>query len=322
MRISRHLLMTCAVATFLTPAFVHAFDNEAQIRARQALEEKMKQADTQTPPATSAPPAVVTNPAPAVKAMPSSSNEEQMRAQQALEEKMKQIETQTPPTMPAPPATVSKPAPSKRAKAPAPKPEPPVVTVTPNKSTVENPPAQAAPAFAPEISQPATPAAAAPATSVPSMRPSTDAATSDKLSDALHQKMHETEAEPVAPVAPPVVKAQPPVQHETPMATRPAPAVAPPAAASAPTYAPIPEPSNTVRPTLPETPTPTPAPAPTVANKQPAAPVVNLPPLSGPPSSLSAAKQQKLDALLQQYRADQISPEQYHEQRAKILSEP
>jgi hypothetical protein len=136
----------------------------------------------------------------------------------------------------------------------------------------------------------------------------------------LHQKMRETEAEPVTPVAPPVVRAQPPVQPQTPMDMKPAP-VTPSASASAPTYAPIPEPSNTVRPKLPETPTP--APAPTVANKQqPTVPSISLPPMSGPPSSLSAAKQQKLDALLQQYRADQISPEQYHEQRAKILSEP
>jgi hypothetical protein len=51
-------------------------------------------------------------------------------------------------------------------------------------------------------------------------------------------------------------------------------------------------------------------------------PEPSLPQMSGPPSSLSAAKQQKLDALLQQYRADQLTPEQYHEQRAKVLSEP
>jgi hypothetical protein len=48
----------------------------------------------------------------------------------------------------------------------------------------------------------------------------------------------------------------------------------------------------------------------------------SLPVLAGPPLPLSAAKQQKLDALLQQYRMDQISPAQYHEERAKILSEP
>jgi hypothetical protein len=46
----------------------------------------------------------------------------------------------------------------------------------------------------------------------------------------------------------------------------------------------------------------------------------SLPPMQGPPSSLSASKQQQLEQLLQQYRADQITPAQYHEQRAKILS--
>jgi hypothetical protein len=51
-------------------------------------------------------------------------------------------------------------------------------------------------------------------------------------------------------------------------------------------------------------------------------PSMTLPPLSGPPSSLSAVKEQKLNALLEQYRADQLTPQQYHEQRAKILSEP
>ena len=44
--------------------------------------------------------------------------------------------------------------------------------------------------------------------------------------------------------------------------------------------------------------------------------------LSGPVPPISAVKQEKLDALLQQYQTDQISPEQYHEQRAKILAGP
>ena len=60
MQISRHLLLTCAVAACLTPTLVHAADNEAQIRARQALEEKMKELNAQPPPA-----AVPTTPAPA-----------------------------------------------------------------------------------------------------------------------------------------------------------------------------------------------------------------------------------------------------------------
>jgi len=52
----------------------------------------------------------------------------------------------------------------------------------------------------------------------------------------------------------------------------------------------------------------------------PTAPVFQ--PLGGPPLPISAEKQQRLANLLEQYRADQITPEQYHQQRAKILAEP
>jgi len=47
-----------------------------------------------------------------------------------------------------------------------------------------------------------------------------------------------------------------------------------------------------------------------------------FPPMQGPPSTLSPAKQQKLTELLQRYKADELTPEQYHLERAKILSEP
>jgi hypothetical protein len=68
--------------------------------------------------------------------------------------------------------------------------------------------------------------------------------------------------------------------------------------------------------------TPEPAPSSTASTKAaPVLPSASLPAIVGPPSPLPAAKQQKLDVLLQQYRMDQITPEQYHEQRAKILSE-
>jgi hypothetical protein len=66
--------------------------------------------------------------------------------------------------------------------------------------------------------------------------------------------------------------------------------------------------------------------APAQASTTPAnrAPVTKtkLPPLPAPPSPVSASKEQQLQNLLQQYTSDQISPEQYHQQRAKILSEP
>ena len=45
-------------------------------------------------------------------------------------------------------------------------------------------------------------------------------------------------------------------------------------------------------------------------------------PLVAPASPFNAAKEAQLAELLQKYRADQITPEQYHAERAKILGTP
>ena len=45
-------------------------------------------------------------------------------------------------------------------------------------------------------------------------------------------------------------------------------------------------------------------------------------PLDTPSSPLTGSKQERLNELLRRYRADEITPEQYHTQRAKILEEP
>jgi hypothetical protein len=45
-------------------------------------------------------------------------------------------------------------------------------------------------------------------------------------------------------------------------------------------------------------------------------------PIVAPPLPISPIKQHELDALLAHYKADQISPEEYHKQRAIILAEP
>jgi hypothetical protein len=47
-----------------------------------------------------------------------------------------------------------------------------------------------------------------------------------------------------------------------------------------------------------------------------------FPPMQAPPPTISADKQTRLTELLQKYKAEQITPEQYHQQRAKILAEP
>jgi hypothetical protein len=53
------------------------------------------------------------------------------------------------------------------------------------------------------------------------------------------------------------------------------------------------------------------------ANMAPAA----FQPIQSPALPISGDKQQRLADLLQKYRADQITPEQYHQERAKILGE-
>jgi hypothetical protein len=60
------------------------------------------------------------------------------------------------------------------------------------------------------------------------------------------------------------------------------------------------------------------------APKKPAA-VKNapvFPPIQGPASPVSADKQQRLAELLRKYKADELTPEEYHVQRAKIMGEP
>jgi hypothetical protein len=43
---------------------------------------------------------------------------------------------------------------------------------------------------------------------------------------------------------------------------------------------------------------------------------------AGPAAPVSADKVQKLNMLLQQYQADRVTPEQYQQERAKILAGP
>jgi hypothetical protein len=67
-----------------------------------------------------------------------------------------------------------------------------------------------------------------------------------------------------------------------------------------------------------------------VERTAPAAPVTaprgqrqtQAPILPPPPSTLSSDKQQKLTELLQRYRNDELSPEEYHRERQKLLSAP
>ena len=44
--------------------------------------------------------------------------------------------------------------------------------------------------------------------------------------------------------------------------------------------------------------------------------------MDAPPAAVSVAKQQRLNEVLARYKADKLTPEQYHAERAKILAEP
>jgi len=61
----------------------------------------------------------------------------------------------------------------------------------------------------------------------------------------------------------------------------------------------------------------------------PAKPVTVVPgkelgmkPIEVPALPISAAKEAQLQALLAKYKADKITPEEYHKQRAEILAGP
>jgi hypothetical protein len=49
---------------------------------------------------------------------------------------------------------------------------------------------------------------------------------------------------------------------------------------------------------------------------------LGMKPIPAPPLPISASKDDRLKELLQKYQADQITPEEYHQQRAAILAEP
>lgn len=67
------------------------------------------------------------------------------------------------------------------------------------------------------------------------------------------------------------------------------------------------------------------APVPVMATHETKRAVVNSPvpvPIVAPALPISATKEQRLQGLLMLYKGDQITPEQYHTQRAAILAEP
>jgi hypothetical protein len=143
-----------------------------------------------------------------------------------------------------------------------------------------------------------------------------DADVDSKLREALRQKTNELDAQP-APTARPT----PPAQWT--------PAAQPKARAqlSSPKAKSEPAVKATATAGKPSAPAPATAAQPAPAPQSPTKPKVikgqqPLTPIEGPPPSVTADKEQRLQELSAKYKADQITPEEYHQQRAKILAEP
>jgi len=171
-------------------------------------------------------------------------------------------------------------------------PVPPPVVVTPSGATPVKPslPTNVVVIPPPVVHrQPVVPAPAAQA--VQTAPVISDADAQAKAKAALEQKMSETNTENWATPA-----ASPPSQTQ-PAATNP---VKPAPPAVSPVVTPPPNPPN-----------------PNYPGKE-----MGLKPITAPPLPISPAKQAQLQGLLERYKADQITPEQYHAERAKILAEP
>ena len=86
-----------------------------------------------------------------------------------------------------------------------------------------------------------------------------------------------------------------------------------------------PPPPPAVVPTPPVKPAPpvvAPAANPAPANASYSGKALGFTPITPPPPPVSAQKEAQLQALLAQYMANQITPEQYHKARAEILAQP
>jgi hypothetical protein len=320
MHIIKFCLAVCAAAIFVLPFLSRADDTDAQIKAREALRQKMNELQGNPPdtaptnpapapkkPRTNSPPVVKPAPAavqqntppaaiqptPAAGAASTANSDAMEKAREATRQKMLELQPQQPPEPVAPPPvavkpeSVTKPKPTASAVQPKPQPTPapapPVAKATP---TAVRP--------APTVVKQNTP----PAVAQPS--PKADSVAMEKAREATRQKMLELQAqEPPEPVTPaPVVTTPQPITR--------------PGLAPAPTFRSRPEtPSNVTK----IEPKPQKAPKKVVSNRPP-----SFKNPEGPASPFSTDKQQQLSDLLRKYQADEITPEQYHQERAKILA--
>ncbi|MGA9453378.1 MAG: hypothetical protein WBW41_18785 [Verrucomicrobiia bacterium] len=181
-------------------------------------------------------------------------------------------------------------------------PAPPPIVVTPAGARQVQPgqPTNAVAVPTPAVhAQPAVPATetkSMPGTEAAQPAPATsDAEAQAKAKAALEQKMSEMNKENWAtPAVAPAAPAVPQTQPVTISPVKPAPPAVKPAVMSPPSQ----------------------------INANYPGKELGLKPIVAPPLPISAAKEARLQALLEQYKADQITPKEYHDQRAAILAEP
>lgn len=288
MQISRRVLPLAWVAAIglLPLASVSQDGNDS--RLQEALQQKMNELKAQQSSA----------PMQAAPAVPSSQPPVQQPSalEDALHQKMNSLQAQQAAAPSQPPAVRVMPAAT---------PAPVVVTATPQTAPTQNTSAlEDALHQKMNESRPAAPATAVQApprqVTTAAVQEDTNPETTARLQEALRQKMSGSGAQQNVTTA---------TKH------------------GEPTYSTVvTAPGNTSHEALQQAlentqpkPAPAPPPPPTPAAYRNSGTLAPLPP---PPPAVSATKQQRLQQLLQQYMADQLTPEQYHEQRAKILAEP
>jgi len=260
MNTSKFLIAGLTIATLAAAPVLLARDTEAQIKAREALQQKMNELNAQPDTASPAakPKSAKPAPAPAVVPKPASAK---------------------PVAQPTP--VLAEPAPAPAAK--------PASVAAPVKPVAQPTPAPApvpAPAPKPVVAK-QTQSSKAEFSEVPGP------------SSLGNIRIGQATAAPTAPAqpgTPVVVNPAPPTQASS---TQPVFSEPPPASPG------HPEPPNVV--------TTSSAKAPGAGGYQP---------LAAPASPLSASKEAQLADLLSKYRADLITPAQYHQERAKIMGAP
>jgi len=360
MQIPKSLLVGCAALSCILPQSLRADDTDAQAKAREALRKKVNDLQPgSTEAAPSAPRAAAPAAVPAASSedklrsalrekmdqIPAQPSTTSQPAGAAAKKRPAPTVVQTPAARPTPPAqpTVRPSATPQVAtpsvqQQPAPTSAAPSVRQPPAVTPVQPVPTQTPQAVAPSVS----PGAAAEVV----FEPPPDSELVARQREAVRKKMEQLQVQPPQQVVTRPAPTKPATGSAAAAPVRPRPTV--PSVAS-----PGSQPSPVTAQTTPQVPavqsqavSPPVATPPVAAEtardnaiqaaelqaatkpkqekrskKAPARSALTFTQLEGPASPLSADKHQRLEELLRRYQADEITPAQYHQERAKILAQ-